>query len=223
MALSMTSSFPRPSSALPSRASTRTSSEPCRNSPASCGQDVLREGEDDRDGIELRDGDDAGRVVRVDEVSGIDVADAGDAVDGRGDPRVGEVEPRRLDGGAVDAHRSLELPDHRPLIVRLLDGDELALGEILEAGQVLLRREELGLVAGEGAFRRVELDLERARIDLREDVALLHFLAPRGTAPRRACRPPASAPSPSCRRSPSRGRRGRRGSPSAAPSRRSRG
>src|SRR3954462_1132721 len=144
--------------------------------PGELRQDVLREREDDRDGIELRDGDDAGRVVRVDEVSGIDVADAGDAVDGRGDPRVSEVEPRRLDRGAVDAHRSLELPDHRPLIVRLLDGDELALGEILEPGQVLLRREELGLVAREGAFRRVELDLERARIDLREDVALLHFL-----------------------------------------------
>ena len=78
-----------------------------RPRPALCDharQVVLRQREEDRDRIELRDDDDAGRVGGVHEVARVDQAHAGHAVDRRGDARVVELQLRVLDLRLVGLH-----------------------------------------------------------------------------------------------------------------------
>ena len=72
---------------------------------------VLRQREDDGDGIELRDDHDAGRVTGVHHVAGVDLAHAGDAVDGRRDARVIELQARALDLRLVGLRRGVGLID----------------------------------------------------------------------------------------------------------------
>ena len=76
-------------------------------------QVVLRQGEEHRDGVELVSTTMPPASVCVDDVALVDQADAGDAVDGRGDARVVEREPRGVDRAWSVATVPLELLDQR--------------------------------------------------------------------------------------------------------------
>ena len=134
-------------------------------------QVVLRQREEHRDRIELRDDDDARRVGGVHDVARVDLAHARDAVDGRLDARVVELQLRVLDLRLVALHGAAQLLDGRALVVDLLLRDELLRDDGLVALEVALRAAQLRRVARERRLGLVQLDVERPRIDLREQLA----------------------------------------------------
>ena len=137
---------------------------------------VLREREDDRDRIELRHDDDAARIGGVHDVARVDEANARDAVDRRRDVRVRHVELRGVDLRFVREHRGGRRVDRGAIVVDLLLRDEPLPRELAVTHErdlrVALRRDVLRALRG----RLLLLDLERARVDERERVALLHEL-----------------------------------------------
>ena len=104
------------------------------------------------------------------DVAGVDLAEADAAVERRRDGRVGKLRLRRLDRGLVRLDRRLELVDLGLLLVDALLGREVLLRQLLEAGEVLLRGDELGLVLRLLRHRLIERGLQRPRIDLGQDV-----------------------------------------------------
>ena len=138
---------------------------------------VLRQREHHRDGVDLAHQHDAVDVARAHHVADVHLPQPGDAVDGRGDAREVEVEPRRRHLGLVGAQRGL----------RLLEGAER--GVDLRLGADLLREQGAGPVeraAAAGDERPVARgdglglaygDGEGPRVDLREHVAAAHRLA----------------------------------------------
>ena len=72
-------------------------------------------------------------IARVDDVAGIDLAEADAAVERRRDGGVGELRLRVLDRALVGVDHRLELVDLGLLLVDALLGGEVALGEVGEA------------------------------------------------------------------------------------------
>ena len=114
----------------------------------------------------------AGRVVGVHDVAGVDLPEADATADRRRDLAVGELQLRLVDQRLVDLHGALELADRRLLIVVHLARDDALVEEVLVALQRPLRDLELGTVARHLPLRLRELHLERPRVDLDEQVAL---------------------------------------------------
>ena len=141
------------------------------------GKQVLRNGIEHGDRLELRDDDDAVGVAGVHDVAGIDLPQAEAAADRRGDARIGELQPRVLHLTRVHADRAFVLAHERSLGVDLLLGDRILLEERVVALEVEPRVLEERPVARELSLGLLELHLEGARIDLGKELALLHKMA----------------------------------------------
>ena len=139
--------------------------------PEDLRQHPFRQGEDQRDGIELRHDDQAVGRRGADDVADVDLTNPDHAVDRRGQPGVAELHLGRFDQRLVGLDRGLELAD-----LCLLGLDQLWRGPALVA-ELGVTREigagigELGLVALQISLELVDLGLVGARIDLREQVA----------------------------------------------------
>ena len=140
------------------------------------GNAVLRHRERDVDRRQLGDHGDAVGIAGADVVAGVDGAQADAAGDRRDDAAVAEVQARRVLVGAVDDQRALELLDQRRLGVDVLARDRVLAEQRLVALQLDPRAVELRLVALARADRLLQRDLERARIDRDEQLALLDDL-----------------------------------------------
>ena len=79
------------------------------------GELVFRKREDHGDGLQLRDNEEAVGVGRMDDVAGVHLAQADDAVDGRRDSGVGDVDFGGLDSGAVGGEYAYTLAGRRDL------------------------------------------------------------------------------------------------------------
>ena len=141
------------------------------------GECFLREREDHRDRLNLRDIDKAVRISRMNDVADIDLANAGDAIDRRGELGVAQIDAGRIDQRFVRFDRGLQLAE-----LSLLRFDQLGrrkplcpkLGVAIEIG---LRIDQLGLIALAVGDRLVELCLIGARINLGQRVTLVHGLS----------------------------------------------
>ena len=99
------------------------------------------------------------------------------AADRRGDAGVGELQLRAVDLALVDLHRAFVLAHERRLRVDLLLRDRVLLEQRAVALEVELRVLEQRVVARQLSLGLRELHLERARIDLGEQLAFLDDLA----------------------------------------------
>ena len=127
--------------------------------------------------MDLGDRHEPGRVGGVDHVAGIDLAQADPPLDRRGDGTVAEVQPGRRDRRIVAGDHGGQAVDHRLLGIDLLVRGEAALRQRRIPRQVALRVVQVGFVLGALRDGGVQRGLERARIDHRQHVALLHLLA----------------------------------------------
>ena len=93
------------------------------------GQLLLGCGEDHRDRLQLRDGEDAVLVGGVHDVAGIDQAKAGAAGERRADGGVGELHLGALDGRLVGLHLGREAGDVGGALVEQLLGGVALLGQ----------------------------------------------------------------------------------------------
>jgi hypothetical protein len=140
------------------------------------GHAVLRHGELDVDGRDLRDDRHAVGGAGRDVVARVDGPQADAPAHRRGDAAPGEVELGGVLVGAVDGHGAFELLDQRGLGVDVLPGDGVLPQQRLVALQRDARGGQLRLVAlprTRGLRQRV---LERRGVDGGEHVALLHHL-----------------------------------------------
>ena len=138
---------------------------------------ILRQGEDDGDGMDLGDDDEAGRVRGMDDVAGVDEAQTDDTIDGRINFGVAEVDACGFDGGLIsfDGAGGLTLVGDLKLLGLL--GDDAGLIERGVALGLGLRVLEVGLVLGERADGLIERGLVGAGIDLKKELALPDGLA----------------------------------------------
>src|SRR3569832_1761453 len=102
---------------------------------------LLGQREDERDWLQLRYDDQPGRIGGMDDVALVDEADAGAALDRRGDRSIAELHLRIVDRRLIAPDRRLELADRRRLRV-----DALARGEFLLATRLVAREVELGVL-----------------------------------------------------------------------------
>ena len=133
--------------------------------------------EHDADGLQLRDHHDAVRVRRAHDVARVHLPQAHAPADRRHDPGVRELQLGVGDPALVGLHRGFVLPHQRLLGVDLLAGDRVLREQRAVALEVQARVLEQRLVARELPGGQRELDLERPRIDLGEEVARLDHLA----------------------------------------------
>ncbi len=115
-------------------------------------------------------------VGRVHDVARIDQARADATAHRRDDARVAELHLRKVDLRVVGLHGGLELPDQRLLGIELLLGRGLLRVEVGVALEVDARVAELREVARALRLGLLELCLEGARVELREELAFLHVL-----------------------------------------------
>ncbi len=138
---------------------------------------VLGDRELDRRRLDGRDDGYARGRRAGDVVADVDQTQADPSGDRRGDAGIAEVEPGGVDRRLVELHRPLVLLDDVGLVFGLLARDGIQRDELLEAHEVHLRLVEQALIALQRADGLVERRLERARIDLRQQLAFLHVLA----------------------------------------------
>ena len=127
--------------------------------------------------MQLGDHHQAGAIRRMDDIAGIDLADAGAPVDRRADRGVAQVGTRGFDQRVVLLHQRLVLRHLRLGRVGLLGGGVFVRHKLLVAGVIGLRIGQQGLVGCLLRQRLVERRLIGARIDLRQHFALLDVLA----------------------------------------------
>ena len=137
----------------------------------------LREREDQRDRLDLRDDHETVRIGRVNDVADVDLPDAGDARDRRCQPCITELDVGLIDERAVGLDRALQLRDLRRLRFHQLRRGIALVAELVIAGEIGLCIGELCAVALEIGGQLVDLGLVRARIDLREEVSRLDGLS----------------------------------------------
>ena len=122
--------------------------------------------------MDLGDDDQAGGLAGVDDVAGIDLAEADDAIDGAGDAGVGEVDAGGLDGGLIGLDGAGGLALVRDLELLGLLADDAGLVEGGVALGLGLGVPEVGLILGEGADGLIERGLVGAGVDLEQELAL---------------------------------------------------
>ena len=108
---------------------------------------------------------------------GIDLAQSDAARERRGDARIGELQPRAVDLALIGFDRAFVLAHERRLRIELLLRDRVLLEERAIALEIDDRVLQQRLVFRELAFGLRELDLERPRIDLGEQLARFDELA----------------------------------------------
>ena len=132
--------------------------------------------------------------VGVHDVAGVHQTQPHAAGDRRGDAAVGELNLRGVDLALVVLDRALELVNQRFLGVQLLPRHRVRRDEHLEPLEIDPGVVEQRLIALELAFELGELRLERARVDLRQQISAADDLPLLEPDARSARRPPGSSP-----------------------------
>ena len=104
--------------------------------------------------------------LACDQVAGVDLPEAQPAVDGRDNPRVGQLQPRVVDLRLVGLKRAAILLHQRFLRRHLLPGDQPFADELRVAHQIALGVLQPRFVLLHLALRLRQRDLVRPRIDL---------------------------------------------------------
>ena len=143
---------------------------------ADLGKLVLRKAEEHGDGLKLRDDHEAIGIVGVHDISRINEAQADAAIDGSGDPAISELKFGIVNLALIGFDGAVKLTDKRGLRIELLLRDHAFVKKKLVTLQVDFRVLALGLILGKLAFGLFELDLKRPRINLYENIALVHEL-----------------------------------------------
>ena len=130
-----------------------------------------------RNRLQLDDRYDSGARARMDDVSGIDQSEAGLAGERRAYRRIAQLRLCVVDRALIAFDLRDELIDRRLLRVDLLARREILLIERCVTLQIELRVFQHRLVCGLFRERLVEGRLVGPRIDLGENIALLHYLA----------------------------------------------
>ena len=110
-------------------------------------------------------------VGRVDDVADVDLTDAGDAIDRRGQARVAELNVRGVDQRLIGFDGALQLRHLRLLGVQQLRRGPALLLQRRVAVEIGQRIRELGLIAIAVCRQLFDLRLIGTRIDLREQIA----------------------------------------------------
>ena len=140
-------------------------------------QVVLRDRKDHRDRLHLGDDGEPGGVAGLHVIARIDQAQADPAGDRRDDVAIDDVELLLIDLRLIELHRALVLLHDVDLILVLLPGDRILLGQFLIAREVDLRLRQHALVARQLALVLGLQKLVGPRVDLRQEVALLDRLS----------------------------------------------
>ncbi|MCW0424231.1 hypothetical protein NB713_002174 [Xanthomonas sacchari] len=135
----------------------------------------LRQVEGHVDRVHLGDGDDG--AAGADDVAHVHAADAGDAVAGGEDAGVLQLHLRRTHLRVVGGDRRFVLRHLVALGVQVGLGHVLAVGRRVGALEGGTRGGQQRLVLALARRGLVVAGLQRARVDLRQQLALLHFLA----------------------------------------------
>ena len=125
----------------------------------------------------MGDHDNAIGIAGLDDVAGVDLAQANAPADRRRDARIAELQLRIVDHALVGLDHAFVLAHQRLLGVELLLGDRVLLEQCAIAFEVDLRVGQLRLVARHLALGLGQLHLEGARIDLGQQFAGLDHLA----------------------------------------------
>ncbi len=141
------------------------------------GQLCLRQSEQHGNRLGLRNDDQAVGVRRVDHVALVKLAQPQPPRNRCDDAGKAELQFGAVDRRLVTFARTQELLHQRRLRIHLLTCDRILLEQQLVALQIALRVQQLRLVLLLLPQRLVQLHLEIARVDLREQVAFPHFLA----------------------------------------------
>ncbi len=138
---------------------------------------VLRERKDHRDGLQLSDHQQAGGIGGVHDVADIDQAQPNPPTDRRGHVRIHDLEFGAVNRSLITLDGAFKLPDLRPLGVDLLLGNNAFFVQKLKALVVHLHVAELRLILSQLPLGLLELNLEGARIDVDQVLALVDELA----------------------------------------------
>lgn len=128
------------------------------------------------DGPRLRDGDDAACVALLHDVAHVGLLEARATGYGRRHTRVGQLQLRVVHGRLLGLDRAFELAHQSLLRLQLLSRQRVLGQQVAVAGQVEPGVFQLGLVARQRAFSLRKCRLQRARVDLRQQLAGLHRL-----------------------------------------------
>jgi len=126
--------------------------------------------------LQLRNVDESAGITCAYHVAGIDEADAGPAVERRGDARIAELKFCVVDCGLVRQQRRLQLSDQVLLRVVGLACREAAIDQRSRTRKVAIGSVELGKVARLRGLGLPQQYLEGPRIDLHEKIADPHIL-----------------------------------------------
>ena len=138
---------------------------------------ALRQREDHRARLDLREHRERIDVIGVDDVADIDLTEADHAVDRRRNGGVIELGFCRLDGGLIGVDRRFCRVDFGLLGIDVLQRLGVPQHQRLEPRQVLLGVDQLRLVLALLGYGLIERGLEWRRIDFREHVAFTDVLA----------------------------------------------
>jgi hypothetical protein len=115
-------------------------------------------------------------VCRMNDVAGIDEAEACLAAEGRTDRRIAELGLRIIDRGLVTLDLGIELVDLGLLRVQLLPRGVILLGKSAVALKIELRIFQIGLVLRLFGLRHFECRLKGSRVDLHQQIPFIHHL-----------------------------------------------
>ncbi len=137
---------------------------------------ILRDYEDHRDRLQLRDHAQAGRSVGAHHVAGIDVAQSDAAVDGRDDARIVDIDLGGVEIALVKLHGTFIFVHRRLLRGQFLLGNGVFLVRILIADEIDAGVLQQGFIAFQLTLRLKEGSYIRPRVDDRQKVVLLDDL-----------------------------------------------
>ncbi|MNT13948.1 hypothetical protein D3C72_1489330 [compost metagenome] len=127
-------------------------------------------------GLQLGDPHQPGGVVSLNHIAGVDQAQADASGDGRGDPRIVELQVGVVHLAAAGLHLPLVLLHQGFLGIQQLAGDGVPAPELAVALQVEPGMHQQRLVPGQLAAGLGQHHLERPRVDFRQQLAGLDLL-----------------------------------------------
>src|ERR1700722_8316787 len=129
------------------------------------GQAVLRNAEQDRDGLKLRNDQYPGSIRGMNHISWIDQTQTGNARDGRRDLRVNQLEFCVLDVGLIGSYAAFELRNYAGRPVDLRFGNRVLRQQLFIAFELGARVLKGRLVARQLPLSLSKLDLIRLGVD----------------------------------------------------------
>ena len=118
-----------------------------------------------------------GRTSSSDVVSGINESSTGTSVIRRANVAILKVQLREIDGSLIFSDGSFKVLNLGAIDVYLLVGNEALLSDLLIALKISLKQSQLRLVGLQLTLRLLQVGLEGAWIDDKEQITLFHFLS----------------------------------------------